>query len=184
MQQHTADNQTASHRFVAYLQGLAQSNDRAALADLRRGLGRPPGDEPAMHRYVASWAGQARPRWAGDVYYLVAALFAHHPLPWNQDAGASNLGTSFARLRDSGDMSSEAVERRFTNLLGVDAEDLHLHLRHAVSLLKSKDVPVDWRQLLDDLRRWGHEDRWVQRRWAQAFWGGIPQSGENRDAES
>ena len=171
-------------RFVAFLQGLAQSNDRGALAALRKGLGRPPGEEPAMHRYVAPWTGSERSRWAEDTYYLVAALFAHHPAPWNEGSGPSNLGASFARLRNSGHSSPEALDRRFTSLLGVDAEDLHLHLRHAVSLLKSNDVPVDWGRLLTDLRWWGHEDRWVQRRWAQEFWGAIPQPGETEETES
>jgi CRISPR system Cascade subunit CasB len=179
MQQHSS-----SEGFVAFLQGLAQSNDRSALAALRRGLGRPPGEEPSMHRYVAPWYRPEQSRWAEDTYYLVAALFAHHPVSWDERSGPSNLGASFARLQNAGGGSPEAVERRFASLLGVDAEDLHLHLRHAVSLLKSQDIPVDWGQLLTDLRWWGHEDRWVQRRWAQAFWGRSPQPGETEDTET
>lgn len=175
--------QNSSERFAAFLRGLADTNDRAALANLRRGLGRPPGEEPAMHRHVAPWAGSERSRWAEDVYYLVAALFALHPASWDRQAGPSNLGASFARLRDAESNSPEGVERRFTNLLGVDAEDLHLHLRHAVSLLKSKDIPVDWARLLNDLRWWIHEDRWVQRRWARAFWGGQVQSEEAMETD-
>ena len=175
--------QNSSERFISFLQGLAQSDDRAALAALRRGLGRSPGEEPEMHKYVVPWTGREQSRWAADTYYLVAALFAHHPVQWSEQRGASNLGASFARLCNASNMSPEGVERRFTNLLGVDAEDLHLHLRHAVSLLKSKDIPVDWGRLLADLRWWDHEDRWVQRRWAQEFWSGTPHTGETEDTE-
>ena len=175
---------SSSERFAAFLQGLAQSNDRGALAALRKGLGRPPGEEPSMHRYVAPWTGSERSRWVEDTYYLVAALFAHHPVQWDKRSGPSNLGASFALLRNTRDGSPETLERRFTSLLGVDAEDLHLHLRHAVSLLKSNDIPVDWGRLLTDLRWWGHEDRWVQRRWARAFWGGSQQPGEAEETES
>jgi CRISPR system Cascade subunit CasB len=66
---------------------------------------------------------------------------------------------------------SASVERRFTALLDCHADELPGHLRHAVSLLKSKGVPVDWRVLLADVQWWGHGDRFVQREWAREFWG-------------
>ena len=50
-------------RFVAFLQGLAQSNDRGALAALRKGLGRPPGrgarDAPVRRALVPVQSGPA-----------------------------------------------------------------------------------------------------------------------------
>jgi CRISPR system Cascade subunit CasB len=64
------------------------------------------------------------------------------------------------------------VERRFVALLNCHQDDLDHHLRQAVSLLKSKDAPVDWAELLKDIQRWDNDDRLVQRRWARAFWGG------------
>ena len=179
--------QSRSEGFVTFLQGLKERDDRGALATLRKGLGRPPGEEPEMHKYVVRWAGGERSLWVENTYYLVAALFAHHPVQWpvqrDTREGQSNLGASFALLSNP-DGIPESVERRFTGLLSVPAEDLHLHLRHAVSLLKSKDVPVDWAQLLDDLRWWEHEDRWVQRRWSRAFWGRAPEAGETEDTET
>ena len=53
--------QSRSERFVTFLQGLEESNDRGALAVLRRGLGRPPGEEPEMHKYVVRWADGEHP---------------------------------------------------------------------------------------------------------------------------
>ena len=155
-------------RFVEYLLGLEERKDRGPLAALRRGLGQLPGTAPEMHRYVVRWSNGEPSRWREDVYYIVAALFALHPVHWSgEDAKPRNLGASFARLeRGSGD----AVERRFTALLNVHVEDVHVHLRHAVSLLKSKGISIDWVRLLDDLKYWGHEDRFVQRNWARAFW--------------
>ena len=82
-------------------------------------------------------------------------------------------------------MSPESVDRRFTVLLGANREDLPQHLRHAVSLLKSKDVPVDWARLLDDLKWWDDDDRRVQRRWAKAFWGRTSVGGaDNGNTET
>jgi CRISPR system Cascade subunit CasB len=167
--------------FVEHLQGLDQRKERGALAALRRGLGRPPGDAPEMHRYVVAWADGERSRWSEDVYYVVAALFAYHPARWTEIRGSSNLGASFARLAQAKGMSLESVDRRFTVLLGAYREDLPQLLRHAVSLLKSRDVPVDWARLLDDLKWWDDDDRRVQRRWAKAFWG---RQSEDNDQET
>ncbi len=160
-----------TERFLEYLWGLEERKDTGALAALRRGLGRMPGTTPEMHRYVARWSNGESSRWREDVFYIVAALFAFHPIHWNREKETlSNLGDSFARLRHADGVSGEGIERRFTGLLSVHMEDLHVHLRHAVTLLKSKDIPIDWVRLLDDLKHWGHEDRFVQRNWAMAFW--------------
>jgi len=159
--------------FIGSLLRLAAQEDRAALAALRRGLGRAPGTVAAMYPFVEPYlrAESARPR--SDAAYIVAALFASHPLNWRQDNDAhpsSNFGASFAVLR--GRMtSSEGPERRFTALLGAHRDDLEHHLRSAVSLLKSHDVPVDWEQLLRDIRWWGGDARRVERSWASAYWG-------------
>ena len=177
----TLGNKTS--RFVEFLEGMADRRDRGALASLRRGLGQPPGATPEMHPYVARWAGGESTRWREDVHYLVAALFAHHPMRWprEESSGWTNLGTSFARIA-TGD-NHDSVERRFTALLNVRREeDLHIHLRHAISLLKSREQPVDWARLLDDLKSWGHEDRWVQRNWARAFWDRADQGDTDPNA--
>ncbi len=118
-----------SQRFVEFLQRLEERKDRGALAALRRSLGRPPGTAPEMHRYVASWTDGERSRWREDVYYIVATIFAFHPCDWPRDDSDryTNLGASFAKI--AGGDSYDAVERRFTALLSVRAEDLHVHLR-------------------------------------------------------
>ena len=176
--------QSNSGRFLEFLLALEERKDRGAFAALRRGLGVPPGSAPEMHRYVAPWAGGERSRWREDVYYIVAALFAFHPCDWPRDDSDryTNLGSSFASI--AGGDSHDAVERRFTALLSVRAEDLHVHLRHAVSLLKAKDAPINWARLLRDLMSWNDEDRWVQRNWAKAFWGGAPQDAADDDTNT
>jgi CRISPR system Cascade subunit CasB len=79
--------------------------------------------------------------------------------------------------------SEEAVERRFVALLNAHPEDLDKHLRHAVSLLKAHEIPVDWLRLLGDLRGWGNPERYVQRNWARAFWGGR-QDADTTEAQA
>jgi len=157
-------------RFAEYLAKLVKDHNLGALAALRRGLGKRPGEAAEAHRYVVPWlAPEARP-WQDDAYYLIGALFAWHQGSWPEADGTgkapTNLGASFARLRGG----SDGIEKRFVALLNCHRDDLPNHLRQAVGLLKSKDVPVDWAQLLHDILGWDWESRSVQREWARAFW--------------
>jgi CRISPR system Cascade subunit CasB len=162
-------------RFARYLAGLAADDDRAALAALRRGLSQPPGAAVETHRYVVPRLPADAQRWQEDNYYLVAALFALHPGNWEPtEESRSNLGASFARLKaktEKAKTESESTEKRFAAMLNSPATDLFHHLRHAVALLKSKDISIDWAQLLHDLQSWSRDDRLVQREWARALWG-------------
>lgn len=165
-----------TEEFIGYLE--SRREDRAALAALRRGLGHPPGTVADMYRYVVPWLSDDTPPWREAAFYTIAALFAYHP----QSAGRGNMGDHFAQAR--GRLGDEtAIDRRFTVLLAAHPEDLDFHLRQAVSFLKSKDVPVNWHQLLVDMVAWGHPEGYVQRRWARAFWGRRPQQEEEKEEE-
>ncbi len=159
------------HPFIAFLQSLADKEDRGALAALRRGLGQPPGAAPEMFRYVEPFLPQKRSAAQETAYYLLAALFALHP----KATQAGNLGAHMAQARSEG--GEDALERRFTALLAAHPDDLPDALRQAVSFLKSKEVPVNWNRLFWDLQRWDEEDHRVQKEWAKAFWG-RPQPAE------
>lgn len=154
---------TKEHPFIRYLEGLR--DNRGALAALRRGLGQRPGTMTEMYRYVVPWLPADAAPWLETAYYLVAALFAYHPAA----GGTGNVGDHFVRARDPHG-SDMAVERRFNVLLSAHPDDLGVFLRQAVSFLRSKNVPVNWHQLLRDVMAWGHPDRYIQREWAQAFW--------------
>ncbi len=165
--------------FVDFLVSLDRRRDRAALAALRRGIGKAPGEAPEMCRYVDPWLGGPVRPWRDDAYYLVASLFAWHPRDRPGDptrAWRTNLGAAFKDL--AGRTESGGAERRFVALLNCDLDALPHHLRHAVGLLRAHDVPVDWAGLLRDLRWWEQPHRRVQREWARAFWGGSAQGAE------
>jgi CRISPR system Cascade subunit CasB len=161
--------------FIERLESLITKQDRAALAALRRGLGKDPGTVAEMHRHVVPWLPAGAMRWQEDAYYVVAALFAWHQGSWHREGDgprATNLGASFARL--AAGVEGDSVERRFVALLNCHRDDLPTHLRHAVGLLKSAEIPIDWSQLLSDIQNWGLESRLVQRGWARAYWGNHP----------
>ena len=168
-------------RFTEFLEGLYERDDRAALAALRRGLGRAPGEASEMHRYVVPRV-QGLNVWQEDAYYTVAALFALHPgKSWRAADGtmrSTNLGASLGVMaRDN--KESASIERRFVALLNARSEELQTHLRNIVSLLKSKEVQIDWTQLLKDINNWNRESRRVQRDWARAFWSSVAAANDD-----
>lgn len=151
--------------FVKSLEKLYHDRDRAALAKLRRGLGKKEGT-PEMCRYVAPYLPDDAKPYVTKRYFLIAALFSLHPDP-------AVRGTSMGKVFRAMMSDSPSVEKRFENLLSVDAEDLSGHLRQAVSLAKSKGVRVDFHQLFYDIdvKNWNRSDRRVQLQWARDFWG-------------
>lgn len=161
--------------FIRSLEQLYADEDRGALADLRRGLGKAPGAAMEMHPYVVPFTRELSRR-QEDAFYTVAALFGLCPREsWRRGQGEkekfTNLGASLKLLKKEKD--SGGVERRFVALLNCRAEDLPAHLRQFVGLLKTNDLPVDWAQLLRDVIRWDHDEN-VQRNWAKAFWAADP----------
>ena len=162
-----------NHPFVEYLETLEERDDRGALAALRRGLGEPPGTVPGMYRYVVPFLPEACPPWKEKAYFLVAALFGYHSKP----GGTGNMGDHFVAAREpNGD--NTALERRFTALLAAHADDLPFYLRQAVSFLKSKEISINWHQLIRDVQHWGHPEGYVQKAWARAFWSRQAPSSE------
>jgi CRISPR system Cascade subunit CasB len=153
-----------THPFIEYLTSL--SENRGALAALRRGLGQPPGTVASMYPYVVRWLPAEAYPWQEAAYYMVAALFAYHPA----EGGVGNMGDHLACTRQP-QVDDTAIERRFTALLAAHPDDLGFYLRQTISFLRSKEVPVNWSRLLADVLAWDHPDRYVQQQWARSFWG-------------
>ena len=118
----------------------------------------------------------------------IAILFAAHPASFSEEqlsVRARNLGESMRLLAmeragagsDPDELLSEPLKRRLDTILAAHPDDLFGHLQQVMRLLKSGEVPVDWNQLLWDLRNWGREDRRVQWEWSRSFYVG------QRDAE-
>ena len=151
--------------YIAHLKALVKEENRAALAALRRALSGNPRYITDAFQYIGRYLPSYRR--GQDAYILVGALFAYHP----QVAEKGNMGNHFAALRGKNPEREKAFERRFSAMLKAHPDDLAYHLRAAVSLLKSNEIPVNWPQLLRDVLRWGHPERFVPRDWAAAFWG-------------
>ncbi len=173
------------HKFIGHLEKLVKEQDRGALAALRRGLGKPPGTAREMDRHVLPYLSpeSGLPASATEkqenAYYLVGALFAY----WHQGKDnvapnpPENTGASLRALVDreaaeggNRDEAEKRTEKRLVALLNCHQDELPDHLRHTIGLLKSKEIPVNWVQLLWDIQNWYRESRDVQRQWARKFW--------------
>lgn len=162
------DTQPRESSFIRYLAGLAAEEDRAALAALRRGLGRSPGTAPELFPHVARFFPNDPTRGSRsleDAMFTVAALFGMLP---NHRKGA---GSPLKVLRQL-DLESESTERRVLSLLNADIETLPTHLRHLIALIRghAPERQLDYGMLLHHITQWDHPERWVQRRWARDWW--------------
>lgn len=176
MQGNKDQEKESRKQFVGYLLNLAKEGqeDRGALADLRSGLGKEPGQMARVHKHVVPYlpAHRYHDRW----YYVLATLFGSFPKQRN----GYSLGKAFKPLRQK----SDSMEARFVALLNSHPDDLDDHLRHAVSLLKSNEQPLDWFKLLEDLIQWDHPEGHVQLTWARDFYaGGGQPSGATQDQQ-
>ncbi len=173
----------ADHRFIEHLQALRERGDRGALASLPRALGKEPGAAPEAYPIVMPYVPEHTSERVERIYFLVGSLFALHPKSWIRVEGESSARDFGASMRILAERRpGGGVERRFGALLACGESELAEHMRHAVALLKSEEVPIYWLNLLSDLRQWNYERRPVQRRWARSFWAGSMTGNEGAGA--
>jgi CRISPR system Cascade subunit CasB len=109
-----------------------------------------------------------------ELYFMVATLY-----PLAEGGRKRNLGATLRAARTSA--NGPGLDRRVDILLDADIDQLPFRLRQSVRFAQSNRRTVDWAALLSDVLQWNHPDRWVQRRWAQSYYGeSTPdQSGRN-----
>lgn len=174
---------TVASSLVAWLESLVKNNDRARLAALRRGMLLEPNQFYELFSIVPPRFLEGASTKELQIRLMVAILFAGHQgsfPPGEDDRRRRNLGASLRMLaeKEAGrtlgpdEDLPEPLKRRLDALLAARSEDLFYHLRQVIRLLKSKDIPVDWEQLLLDLRQWDREDRRVQWSWSRSFYVG------------
>jgi CRISPR system Cascade subunit CasB len=179
---------TSSSGLVSWLRGLADREDRGRLAALRRGLLLEPHQFYELYRVVPPQFLEGIGREETERRLMVAILFAAHPKSFPEEQLAlrpRNFGESLRMLADRKRGAStdpeeglpEPLKRRLDALLAAPADELFYHLRQVISLLKAEEIPVDWDQLLRDLRGWGREDRRVQWEWSRSFYVGEREAG-------
>lgn len=159
-----------NERFIASLVELApnpphKEGDRAALAALRRGLGRQPGTVAELYRFTAPYFYVTERRDRENAMFNVASLFGLYP------RHSASAGSPLRALR-SLELDRGSIEKRVLALLNAGPEEISTHLRHVFHLLASSDrqPAVNYEQLLTDLTYWGHPNSRAQGNWARNWW--------------
>jgi CRISPR system Cascade subunit CasB len=169
---------TQSDPLVDFLLGLEKRQDRGALAALRTGLGKRPGEAPRMFPYIGPFLRSTDPGRASVIaVFLTASLFAKHP----EHASGRSLGLALSNATKSdrnpdGKHGEPGVETRFTAMLDAYPDDIPRHLDGLISLCESAGTGLDWyRFRLDVIGLLGdneeNRDR-VRLKWARDFWRG------------
>lgn len=152
------------NNFIDFLKKLKREKNRAAMAHLRRGLGKPAGTTTEMYPYIGKFLPKEPNYKYENALYLVGSLFGLYSDAKNTK---ENFGSSMLQIEGVGG----SIEKRFVALLNANYEDLHQHLRQAVGLIKAKEKPINWERLFTDIMYWENDNRKVQQDWARGFWG-------------
>lgn len=150
--------------FVRFLNRLKEQESRGEIAILRKGLRGDPEKMPELYPIVIPQLPDGTYGWKEKVYFEIATLFAMHPV----DSSSGDMGKTFRTIQKI--MGSESTEKRFAALLRTHKDEVFGQLRQAVSLARSKDLPINWVQLLIDMQHWNDEEKRVQQRWARSYW--------------
>ena len=139
-----------------------ESAQKAALAELRHGLGRAPGELPELwgaflqdlpEELYGTSAGASREEWA---IYLALTLFALHQQGKNPNTSPMHqqgqvLGKAMGQLIQTPDDESR-VRRRFNVLAtSADIQEMSTHLRSVIQLLRGESIPLDYGMLAKDI---------------------------------
>ena len=161
-----------------------RSAEVAALARLRRGLGKKPGAVLDILEFTAAPELVHNPQDDAPTFAEIAAhhcltLFAMHQqsLSRRMHQTGARPGKAFRQLvGQDGVRPDNPVVRRFTMLGTADSlDELVHHLRGMVQLLRAKAVPLDYGRLARDLLSWQHPNGadHVRLSWGRDFYTNV-----------
>ena len=194
-----AEIETFVGRKIYILQAEADlSSGKAMLVNLRRGVGREPGELPQLFGILLSdmpedfWSKSGTATKEEWVCYTALTLYALHQQGYDAksqhmhtDEGVS-LGKAMYKLAASYDGDPNAEQRVVQKMrilaTSADVKELSHHLRGIVQLLKANGI---YKQLSGDLYEMQFPDgkRKVCLRWGQDFYGGRDKK-DNQESKS
>ena len=150
--------------FVNHL--VAIQNDRGSLAILRNWLIRDNHWQCAS--IVEPFNDNKEPNWSAWCKYLVGSLFAFHP---SHSEKVGDFGKTFQKLSYSNGEFNNSMQMRFYRLVEISGSteevknELKYHLLNAVRMVKSKNISINYYELLCDLVYW----RRTKEKWCRHF---------------
>lgn len=171
-----------AERRIRQIQALPEHPRRAALANLRRGVGRAPGELPELWgsflqemppEFFTQSGSATAAEWA---VYLALTLFALHQQSQEKPmcAQGAGIGQAVRRLsnRQKEDPQESGAFKRFSALVTSNSiEEVSQHLRGLIQLLRSEGLPLDYPKLAFDLFELQFPDSAprVKLRWGQDY---------------
>lgn len=164
---------------------LEQSGSKAYLAQLRRGVGKCPGELPELWGMFLKnmpeelMGKNGKPSYAEWAVYTALTLFAFHQQghsePMNMEGEEHRLGRAVRKL-----VHNEEDEENIRLKLSIAARaddmiELSYHLKTVVRLLGNSDIPLDYVELAQDLY-WFQFDKYVDQirlKWGQDFYRSV-----------
>ena len=165
---------------------------RADLANLRRGIGKKPGELPQLWELLFRdfpeelMSQNGNPTWEEWAVSGALTLYAMHQQGSEQKMhiDGQRLGIAIGELVDGDEERLKAVQRRFNVFATAQRmpECMH-HLRGLVQLLRSKEIPLDYVKLAGDLYEFQTPDgaARVRLRWGQDFYRTALRSQERKE---
>ena len=158
-----------AERLVSQLERWHKEHNSGPLARLRRGLSERTRFDacPILGRMFGKLAI------GHPVFETVAGCFALYP--FEEAPAVGNFGQTMRQTMPKEKMQEEKEpHNRFRRLLACDSQkEVCVHVRHAVRLAKSKDAPVNYRQLFVDLWWWNER---TKIEWAKDYWNVPPEA--------
>lgn len=160
---------------------LEQSGSKARLAQLRRGIGKKPGELPElwgmflMDMPEELIGRNGRPSYAEQSVYTTLTLFALHQQGhaelMHAEGDENRLGRAAQKLAHKDE--EENIRRKLSIAAGSDdMTELSYHLKTIVKLLANSDIKLDYVDLAKDLYWFQFEDSMdrVRLKWGQDFY--------------
>ena len=173
---------------------------KAALAKLRRGIGKELGEIPELLEYILldlpdEISESKDTERAEMAIYSALTLFAFHQqgkkrfmgIEKTEDKKRKSFGHAVRRLVQINPSNETAVKRRFDKILSSsDLKELSVHARGIIGLLKAADISLDYATFTEDLYHFQIPGwkRNVILRWAQDYFrtnNNTPKQGEEND---
>lgn len=183
------------------LQSLPEPQWRAELARLRQGVGRQPGDLPALwgsflEQIPEPLRGSDGPSEAEWAIYTALTLFALHQQGTSRAEETMNqpgktLGGAVRQLAEVSapgqDWTESSVLRRFNALATADSmPEVAHYLRGMVQLLRREGIPLDYPQLAADLYQYQFVDgaARVRLQWGRELYAFAAEKTEEKEKEN
>lgn len=174
---------------LAYLNSIrGQSAGRAFLANMRRGVGKAPGELPELWGLIFDgmpdelFGGQqtSDAEWA---VYSALTLYAMHQQGSDENVHAAGIsvGSAAACLVQSEDDTGRILKRLNLVATATSPTDLSYHLRGLIQLIKGVDAALDYARLAKELYQFRYPEKAneIKLTWGRDFYRQINRKKEN-----